>query len=347
MVDSRLTSVTTDCYTAFNPLMYFDFEDYRPDVSRIGHAISWREGGLISIIVHLAGVIFLLLAPKLFPYDPSKARALELALEQQRAQQPKEEFVLVQPRVDLDALRPPKRPELSDKDREARTRERAPKPENEMPLSRGNTPERVERAQEQMARGRGIEPDPAVGQQARAEPVPPQPPQDPGTPQPPSPDTPSALQMPSSRPPQNTLRQSGGALGDALRNLQRYIETDQFENQRGGGTTSFGPEIQFDTKGVEFGPWIRRFVAQVKRNWEPLIPQAAMMMKGHVVITFNVHKSGALTDITVVEPCSIGAFNTAAYGALVSSNPTVPLPPEYPSEKAFFTVTFFYNEEPR
>ena len=27
-----------------------------------------------------------------------------------------------------------------------------------------------------------------------------------------------------------------------------------------------------------------------------------------------------------------------------SSNPTQPLPPEYPSEKAFFTVTFFYNE---
>jgi hypothetical protein len=24
----------------------------------------------------------------------------------------------------------------------------------------------------------------------------------------------------------------------------------------------------------------------------------------------------------------------------------VPLPPEYPSEKAFFTVTFFYNETP-
>ena len=28
-------------------------------------------------------------------------------------------------------------------------------------------------------------------------------------------------------------------------------------------------------------------------------------------------------------------------------NPTQPLPPEYPSDKAFFTVTFFYNETPR
>ena len=37
----------------------------------------------------------------------------------------------------------------------------------------------------------------------------------------------------------------------------------------------------------------------------------------------------------------------AAFGALAGSNPTQPLPPEYPSEKAFFTVTFFYNESPR
>src|SRR5437867_4166793 len=100
--------------------MNFDFEDYRPDVGRIGSAISWREGVLISIIVHLAGVIFLLLAPRLFPYDPSRARALELALEQKRDQQPPEQFVLVQPRIDLRALKPPNRAELSDQDRQAR-----------------------------------------------------------------------------------------------------------------------------------------------------------------------------------------------------------------------------------
>ena len=28
------------------------------------------------------------------------------------------------------------------------------------------------------------------------------------------------------------------------------------------------------------------------------------------------------------------------------TNPTFPLPPEYPSEKAEITVTFYYNEYP-
>jgi TonB family protein len=136
----------------------------------------------------------------------------------------------------------------------------------------------------------------------------------------------------------------GGPLGAALRDLSRYVQRNQFENPRGAGG-AFGPAIQFDTKGVEFGPWIRRFLAQIRGNW--LIPYAAMSMRGHVVITFNVHKNGMITDLTVAEPSPIDAFNNSAYGALAASNPTLPLPPEYPADQAFFTITFFYNEQPQ
>jgi hypothetical protein len=48
----------------------------------------------------------------------------------------------------------------------------------------------------------------------------------------------------------------------------------------------------------------------------------------------------------ILQPSSIEAFNNAAYRAIVTSNPTAPLPPEYPTEQALFTVTFYYNEEP-
>src|SRR5204862_1304152 len=165
---------------------------------------------------------------------------------------------------------------------------------------------------------------------------------------PPVPESSSALQMPKAQATPNGANgrsaTSGGSLGDALRNLQRYTQAEAFENQSGGGG-QFGPEIQFDTKGVEFGPWIRRFVAQVKRNW--FIPYAAMSMRGHVVITFNVHQDGSITVQTGVGPCPVHAFNNAGVGALSASNPTQPLPPEYPSDRAFFTVTFFYNETPR
>ena len=323
--------------------MYFDFEDYRPDISRIGPAISWREGFLISVIAHMGLLIAALLMPDLFKEDPAvlaeRLARLQEIERQQQADRPR--FVVVEPLIDERAKRPPNRPELSDENREARARERAQQPANPMPFSRGNTRERVERAERETMRGPEAPPSPAPpadGAAVQAEPAPPS-----------QSDlqlaeAPTPMPTPPNRPQADSRlgRTGAGSLGDALRNLQRYVQADQFNNPQGGG--AFGPALQFDTKGVEFGPWVRRFVAQVKGNW--MIPYAAMVNRGRVVITFNIHKNGFITDLTVVGPSPIEAFNQAAYGALASSNPTAPLPPEYPADKAFFTVTFFYNEDP-
>jgi len=323
--------------------MYFDFEDYHPSIEPVGRALTPLEMVLLTIIFHLLMVILVLVSPKWLPqFLPSFLQtkpAPPIVLQQER-EQPR--FVFVQPRIERPAL-PPPRAEPSDLDRRAAAPQRAQKPTNELPFSRGNSPNRVDEAQREamVARGRGPQPDPAAGTPAE---TPPQPnPAD----APKLPDSQSAMQYPSARPSNSGAsgRSSvaGGSLGDALRNLQRYTQGEAFENQGGGGG-QFGPEIQFDTKGVEFGPWIRRFIAQVKRNW--FIPYAAMSNKGHVVVTFNVHKDGSITDLNVIGPCPIDAFNNAAVGALAGSNPTQPLPPEYPADKAFFTVTFFYNETP-
>jgi TonB family protein len=323
--------------------MYFDFEDYHPDIAPVGRALTRLEVVLLSIIFHLVMVIVILLSPRWFPrlFAPPQRPAFVV---QQPAEQTR--FVFVQPRKDVKAPKPPDRGDASDQDRLAQAPQRAPNPTNPLPYMRGNTPERVERMDRQAPRGQGPAPDPAAGQQAQNEH-----PSDAASPAPKISDSPSSLQLPNGTRPaaaengaNGRSATAGGQLGEALRNLQRYVQRDGFDNQQGGGG-QFGPEIQFDTKGVEFGPWIRRFIAQVKRNW--FIPYAAMSMKGHVVITFNVHKDGSITDLTVVGPCPIDAFNNAAFGALAGSNPTQPLPPEYPSEKAFFTVTFFYNEAPR
>ena len=57
--------------------MYFDFDDLHPDISGIGRAISWREGVLLSVILHLVAVIALLLLPRFFPVDLEKQRVRE------------------------------------------------------------------------------------------------------------------------------------------------------------------------------------------------------------------------------------------------------------------------------
>ena len=205
----------------------------------------------------------------------------------------------------------------------------AERPENPLPFSRGDTSERVEAAPEDRAKGRP-DPDPAPPSPERtAESVLPAPPGESATPLP-------EQQTARAKPP-------AGTLGEALRDLQKYVDRQTFNNPN-GGQNEFGPAIQFDTKGVEFGPWIRRFIAQVKRNW--IVPNSAMAMRGRVVIQFNVHRDGTITDLTVVRPSEIDSFNRAALNSLMMSSPTTPLPPEYPDDKAFFTVTFYYNESP-
>ena len=104
-----------------------------------------------------------------------------------------------------------------------------------------------------------------------------------------------------------------------------------------------GSSVQFDAKG-DFSSWLRRFVAQVRRNW--FVPESVRTARGCVVVTFLVHKSGAISDVTLLKPSSVDTFNKSAFGAVIASNPTYQLPAEYPEESAFFTVTFYFNENP-
>jgi TonB family protein len=314
--------------------MYIDFEDYRPETPRVEGALSVREGVLVSIIVHLLLFIAVMFMPDISSSSADSPLAQQMA---QRNDQPSPTFVFMEPRADLSKPQPKANVEASDQDRVKSSIERAPDPRNALPFARGNTPDRVDadatkptNSADQAANAvpPGRQDQPSEGQVAANDPAR------------------SMLRLPnaaSSTPALSIGRSgSGGVLNDAIRNVQRYTSSQRFDNPQGTGDGQ--GTIDFDSKGVEFGPWLRRFLAQVKRNW--FIPSAAMMMKGHVVITFNIHKDGSITDIEVKTPSGIQAFDKAAANALLGSNPTQPLPPEYPVEAAFFTVTFYYNETP-
>ena len=95
--------------------MYFEIEDYKPDITPVGSAISWREGVLLSVIVHLTGIIAILMSPELFRVDAEALRARQAALIAANQKSQPERFVFVNPRVDLQALKPPPRAEASDR----------------------------------------------------------------------------------------------------------------------------------------------------------------------------------------------------------------------------------------
>lgn len=313
--------------------MYFDFWDNRPDTPRMSSPLTPREKGMATLVVHLLAIIVVLMWPE-FPWvKEAEARRLkELEAKQLVQQEENPRFVFMEPKVEM-KVSPPERAESSDLDRRASAKERAVNPKNAMPFARGNTTEKMD-ADNVGPRERPEPPSPpaggANGEAARELPPPPE-------------ASNGVVLKPETAKPE-MRGPSTGILADAIRNVQKYAGKETFNNQQGGAPDANFPSIQFDSKGVEFGPWLRRFIAQIRRNW--FVPYAAMTMRGHVVVTFNVHKDGRITDLTVVKPSTVGAFTNSAFNALAASNPTLALPPEYPDEKAFFTVTFYFNETP-
>ena len=306
----------------------------------------------------------------------AEAAQLQARLLQQQRLDERRPFVFIQPRIELEPPEPPRQDApLSDRDRVAQSPLRAPDPENRLPVADGNSPEFIVAAEEPED---GLDPEDAEGRDdgtERAETsddddarladasagidetaeTPSDVSDDPGS-RPELDDAgalafaDSLLPEPGSGPgdPDSTDARRldltpDGLLGKAVENLRQRVQRETFRNYS-GDTGRFGPDIQFDSKGVEFGPWLRRFVAQIRRNW--FVPYAIWSMHGHVVLTFNVHRDGALTDLAVLQPSHVEAFTNSAFNALRSSNPTQPLPPEYPDDQAFFTVTFYFNEAP-
>ena len=364
--------------------MIFDFEERYFDTPTIEAAMSWREQVLLSVFAHAAVVLLVLFVPQLPFAREAEARRLarlaELAQMQEQMQLALAEdrnrtFVYIEPLVDFEADEAPN-PDapLSDRDRIAQSPTAAEDPLNNLPNADGNStrfveseefadvpeperpvdaaaaPDRQEAASESRfddATGDVRDADAAdatrsaeapgeddgrlseaVIEQLLAD---------------------GALTLPGGGEPDpddfdpRTDRPADGLLGRAMRNLDRYARQQTFNNQR-GRVNRQAPFIQFDSKGADFGPWLRRFVAQVYRNW--FMPYAIMSMHGNVVLTFNVHRDGSITDLDVMRPSRVRAFTNSAFNAISTSNPTYPLPDDYPDDTCFFTVTFYFNETP-
>lgn len=292
--------------------MYLDFDDHRPETPSVPSVISRREGVLLSLVLHLSLTIVYLVTPKgFFTAEVTPVPA-------PMAQQEPVRFVMMEPLVER-PVTPPPRAEFSDLDRRASTIVRPPNAENPAPFSEGNSFDKVVGAPP--AEPPGGDSGTATGPSRDTSP-------------PPVPNAPTiATEDPA-------LRTAGEGLARSLRNMQQFLQNENFSNSRGGQAEQ-DAQISFDAKGVDFGWWLRRFVAQVKSNW--FVPQSAMISPGRAVITFNVHRNGFITDIALMKTSGTRALDEAAMNALRASSPTVPLPAEYPDDRAHFTVTFIYN----
>lgn len=102
--------------------------------------------------------------------------------------------------------------------------------------------------------------------------------------------------------------------------------------------------VSFDTKGVDFAPWVRRFILRVRRNWS--VPTGALAFKGCAILSVRIGRDGTVEEVIPVNRSEIPAFTEAAYNAVLKASARDPFPDGYADEAAVMTVTLSYNESP-
>jgi len=120
--------------------------------------------------------------------------------------------------------------------------------------------------------------------------------------------------------------------------------------QRQAAQVYGGAEIVSDTMGVDFGPYLKHVVDEVRQNWYNVIPESArapLMKKGKVSIQFAIMKDGSVSGMSVPDGGSSGdvALDRAAWGGITASNPFPPLPDEFGGQYLLLRFHFFYNPD--
>ncbi len=134
----------------------------------------------------------------------------------------------------------------------------------------------------------------------------------------------------------------GGEDG-AFTDIRRFLAGTRFDNPEGGLVSNTGNTLYYNDKGANFVPWLRRMLAEVRRNW--FVPYSVAFNHGHVAVGISVARDGTVTEMKVLFPSGISGFDNAAVGALRASQ-LLPLPADYPDEKFDIILVFWYNERP-
>jgi TonB family protein len=105
-------------------------------------------------------------------------------------------------------------------------------------------------------------------------------------------------------------------------------------------------EILSDTRGVDFGPYVRNVRETVRKNWYLLIPKKQRHDQGDVTIQFAIMKDGHIADMQMSHSSGEKALDDAARNGITISSPFSALPPEFVGPFLSLRFHFYYNENP-
>jgi TonB C terminal len=288
---------------------------------------------VLSVLVHVGLILFLLMAPKLFPEHAPTDQEIALAKRQLQwiytpppapRVQPSPK-INISPRV-LKQVAPPV--------------EQPPAP----PVQAPKAPELPKAAVlPQAPAPRNLQNQPAV-------PAPPKP----------APSQLEAIQPPTPRPRSNlNLGLSNASPGQQIQNqLRDAIRQGHSQSGVYGGPpapgstgpgTAQGYQILSDTQGVDFTSYIQRVLATLRRNWEAVMPESVSLGdQGVVYTTFQINPDGSVPPPDPILERTSGKqpLDNAAMSAIHASNPFEPLPSAFHGPYLRLRIVFLYNVTP-
>src|SRR5215471_10157850 len=104
-------------------------------------------------------------------------------------------------------------------------------------------------------------------------------------------------------------------------------------------------DILSDTQGVDFGPYLKVMMHNVRDNWFKLIPETSNFKKGKLAIEFAIRKDGKVATMCLVASSGDESLDRPAWGSITASNPFPPLPSDFTGPYLAVRFRFYYNPD--
>jgi outer membrane biosynthesis protein TonB len=157
--------------------------------------------------------------------------------------------------------------------------------------------------------------------------------------------------QPSAKPNFNTNGSAQSSINDAIRSAARNPGGGGY-GARGNGASPLnmgGAEILSDTQGVNFDPYLRRLLADIYRNWLPLIPEEAkppLSKQGETLVRFTILPDGRIGGMWLDGSTHDDAINRSAWGSITSEGQFPALPSQFHGPNLELRIHYFVNKQP-
>ena len=298
----------------------------------------FRESIYISIIICMTFAWFVLYGPQVIFHQPRVINPMDVLKQREK------DLTFLDTPKNL-AKQPPRKPTnvISDKDQTQQTAK---------PILDKKT---LEQLQAMRKAGEPAAPAPAPAPQQPAPQQAQQPP--PPAPLPQHPPQQQALaDAPRPAPTRPNFGNPSPTAGDAIRQAAQQAARNHGQGGDYGanapvahGGVNPGVEVLSDTQGVDFGPYLRRILGDIRRTWIPLIPEEArppLNKQGETLIRFTILPDGRIEAMNLDGSTHDTAIDRAAWGAITGVGQFPPLPASFHGPKLELRIDFLVNMTP-